>query len=558
MDVPPRDNVNNDFVDQQEEIIVDDPELDNLEHEEHEIVVDMIDDPIDDLDYEQQEVVLDILYDPIDNLEHEKYEIPDDILPDQNQEIIVNGADNDDAFENDNPLDDEINFNEGDEFIIDFRETFSFNADAEGLNVPLLAQRNLQAAEKFMLILAKTLRLKESYVSMMASFKIDNLAFNNINFPVYMRDFWRIVNRRNENFRNNVVCTICWEILGHSNKPERNCRCGACGPRRANSELGTCLYINLRAQLQALLNKPGMARDLQYRYTRIKRNVNAIEDVYDGAEYRRLSEEGAFLARGNNNYSLAMWTDGVSPVSTASVGIWPVFIQVLELSPRARQRNSLLSAICVGPRKPHMAVFLTPATRELRDLRLNGITWHPHENEEIISRFMTLLVSADSEARYPVFGMMRHNAFPNGCTFFYVNSERIGQQHPPIYPHNDGQAADRTDAEIREDARFAHVNNEPQRGVRCVSAMSIIPGFDLRVGQLVEAMHCLWEGNFVRLFQNLKDHNNDNHITPGQLATISISTRSYTFCKFYCHGIQEFSLVLLVAMRSRFYERKSS
>lgn len=516
MDEPPRnyldDFEDDNFDDQQAEIMVEDSD-DELP-DQQEIIVDDSDDednlPV--LPNREQEIMVE---DADDNGEDN---VNDVVFEDPGAEIVVEGSDDD--FDDEIPVDFNDNDQDG-EFINIFQETFSLNVDAQGLNAPLLAQGNLQVAENFILILARSLRFKESYASMLASFKIANLGFNNANHPIYMRQFWRIVNRRNDDFSNIVVCTICWEELGHGKRPVRNCRCGACGPQQTNSELGTFLYINLRSQLQALLAKPGMARDLQYPYTRIKRHENAIEDVYDGSEYQRLTQEGAFLSRGNNNYSLALWTDGVSPVSTSNVGIWPVFIQVLELSARARQRNSLLAAVYVGPRKPHMSVFLMPVARELRDLRLNGVTWRPNNrNEEIISRFMTLIVSADSEARYLVFGMVRHNGY-NGCTFCHANGERIAQQHPLIYRYNDGHAPDRTDAEIREDARLAVDNNEPQRGVRTVSAMSIIPDFDLRVGQLVEAMHCLWEGNFVRLFQNLKDPNNENNITPGQLATIS-------------------------------------
>lgn len=409
-----------------------------------------------------------------------------------------------------------------DDFVNEFAEIFSVNIEGEGLDDFLVARGNgrLQAMEQFILIIAKALRYKESYVSMLTNFEMANLGYDNANFPRNMRDFWSMVNRRDDQFTNVIVCTICWQELGHGKKPTIHCLCGQCGPEQTNSELGTFLYINLASQIRGLLSKPGMERDLQYPYTRRKRHANAIEDVYDGAEYRRLSQEGQFLWRGSNNYSLAMWTDGVSPVKSANVGIWPVFLQILELSPRARQRNSLLAAVYVGPRTPRMGHFLIPVTESLRDLCLNGVTWRPNGGEERVSRFMTLLVSADSEGRYPVFGMMRHNA-ANGCTFCYAEGERIGPHQPPIYRYNDNNAADRTDAEIRQDAEIAHEMDEPQRGVRAVSAMSIVPGFDLRSGQLVEAMHCLWEGIFVRLFNNLLDANIENNITPRELRIIS-------------------------------------
>lgn len=103
-----------------------------------------------------------------------------------------------------------------------------------------------------------------------------------------------------------------------------------------------------------------MARDLRYAYTRKLPNNNEIADVYDGSIYKRLSAPGEFLCEDNHNYSFALWTDGVSTVkSRRKVKIWPFFLQILELSPRAQQRHSLLAAVYVGPRKPQMSMFLT-------------------------------------------------------------------------------------------------------------------------------------------------------------------------------------------------------
>lgn len=154
--------------------------------------------------------------------------------------------------------------------------------------------------------------------------------------------------------------------------------------------------------------------------------------------------------------------------------------------------------------------FLLPVTTVLRDLELNGVSWRPYGNIAVISRFRTIILSADSEERYDVVGMTQHNG-GYGCTFFYVDGERIGHV-PVIYRYNDG-APDRTNDEIREDAVRAHDAKDPQRSVRRVSAMSVIPGSNHRVGQLVESMHCLWEGNFVRLFINLTSAENANNIT---------------------------------------------
>lgn len=134
-----------------------------------------------------------------------------------------------------------------------------------------------------------------------------------------------------------------------------------------------------------------------------------------------------------------------------------------------------------------------------------------------------MFLSADSDARYAIIGMTRFNG-DYGCTFCYVVGLRIAEQQPPIYPFDDGDAADRTHDEMRNAGELAHDLNAEQRGVKAISALSILEGFDLRTGQLVEAMHCLWEGNFKRLFEILVAVRNaviEGNITPGQLATNS-------------------------------------
>ena len=116
--------------------------------------------------------------------------------------------------------------------------------------------------------------------------------------------------------------------------------------------------------------------------------------------------------------------------------------------------------------------------------------------------------------------MTRFNG-ANGCTFCYADGARIGERRPVRYKYNDGHAVDRTDAEIRQDARLAHQTNQLHRVVKTVSAMIMVPGFDLRVRQLVEAMHCLWGGNFKKLYNILVNPNTANGIRPRHFTTIS-------------------------------------
>lgn len=208
----------------------------------------------------------------------------------------------------------------------DLNPPFHVNVEGDGLDDLLVAQHgHLEAWEVLILNIAKAVELKESYRSMLFVFRLMNSAFDNANFPQDMRTFWTVVNRNLDMFRNQVVCTVCWTVLNENGKVPL-IDCAHCGPEENHELLGTFLYLDLHSQLEGLLSKPGMATDLLYPYTREKHNNDAIEDVYDGTEYRR--HAAGFLHRDNHNYSLALWADGVGPVKSSKVHIVPVFFQV--------------------------------------------------------------------------------------------------------------------------------------------------------------------------------------------------------------------------------------
>ena len=73
---------------------------------------------------------------------------------------------------------------------------------------------------------------------------------------------------------------------------------------------------------------------MQYPKTRIKKNANNIEDIYDGLRYRKLIQDGFF--DGQYNISFQGNTDGVSLFKSSSFEIWPIFLKINELYPNLR------------------------------------------------------------------------------------------------------------------------------------------------------------------------------------------------------------------------------
>lgn len=80
---------------------------------------------------------------------------------------------------------------------------------------------------------------------------------------------------------------------------------------------------------------PGMIDLLKYRFTRNKKDQNAMEDVYDGVLYKDLSKPGGFLSD-PNNISFLGNTDGVALIKSTGWSVWPVYLVVNELPPLIR------------------------------------------------------------------------------------------------------------------------------------------------------------------------------------------------------------------------------
>ena len=88
---------------------------------------------------------------------------------------------------------------------------------------------------------------------------------------------------------------------------------------------------------------------LKYRFHRVKRAEDNIEDVYDGSLYKSKSDPGGFLLE-PYNISVKLNTDGVAIFRSSQFGVWPLFLLVNELPPSLRYTN-----IC----RPNTSIYHT-------------------------------------------------------------------------------------------------------------------------------------------------------------------------------------------------------
>lgn len=87
-----------------------------------------------------------------------------------------------------------------------------------------------------------------------------------------------------------LYCPDCQKWLGLDDAVQ----CDVCGINYTRDDLvkkgSFVLYIPLQDQLVELLQRPDIGSKIDHRFTRIKRNENNYEDIYDGQMYQETSE----------------------------------------------------------------------------------------------------------------------------------------------------------------------------------------------------------------------------------------------------------------------------
>lgn len=240
------------------------------------------------------------------------------------------------------------------------RPLFQGIPDNAGMNLRLEYNDEITAVDHLLQTLAMAIRFGHTYENIIAQLELVEGMFRNINIPTTKSQLWKILGRDKTNTVCRLYCTECKQKIASGSKPTVQCRCGRCGPELPETYVATFIQIRLIPQLEELLNLPDMAEALRYKFNRVKISHEAIEDIYDGENYKLLEQEGQFLSH-PHNFSLTMWTDGVHLTESSTATAYPVLLQLNELHPYARKKHLLLAGIWVGRGSPAAltAIMLT-------------------------------------------------------------------------------------------------------------------------------------------------------------------------------------------------------
>lgn len=181
------------------------------------------------------------------------------------------------------------------------------------------------------------------------------------------------------------------------------CRCGY---RIAVDKAKFFIELDFKTQVMYFLAIPGILAQLQYPQTRQKMSPTAIEDVLDGALYRRLKQPGGPLSN-PNNFSGILNVDGCNPTKRGTLKLYPVFIRINELPPEMWQKFHFPVAVYIDHVEPNIQALLEPIVKQLHRLATQGIDWNPDGVNEINSKFITLGFNVDSPVRCKMLNMAK-------------------------------------------------------------------------------------------------------------------------------------------------------
>jgi hypothetical protein len=246
------------------------------------------------------------------------------------------------------------------------------------------------------------------------------------------------------------------------------------------------MYLPMLPQLLNLLETRGFGAKL--RSSVVVESRDGFSDICDGKHYGNLMN--GVLLRDKNSLSLTFNTDGVPLFKSSSVSIWPLQSFINELPIHERKSNFLLSGLWFGSGKPVLSTFLKPFTTELQHLGSVGFEWiNFQKNVKVKSFVYAIACCCDSVARAMLQNIMQFNGM-YGCSWCTSPGETVkkGKGFVRAYKY-DPNIVLRRDSDIRECARKAHVSGKADMGVKGPSPLSLLPGFDMVKGFVVDYMH---------------------------------------------------------------------
>lgn len=391
---------------------------------------------------------------------------------------------------------------------VEIEPSFSTDKFHETTLFPLTFKESISCNDYLVASIGRLAKFNLSYECILSEFRWMNSTTSIPQLPNSKDQLWKLLLRNDSNFIRHYYCAKCSRPLKNIKNTLKNvakfhnpqkrkktldyetCSSETC--IGSNPKVSYFIQVKLYPQLKQLLSIPYIEKSILYRSTRQKINKSALEDIFDGDEYKKLCTSGEFLSNAYN-MSFTLNTDGCKISNSSKASAWPVYLEINELPPHARKRHMLLAGIHCDSEKPIMNNLVGKCLSELDDLYKKGIEWMNTDGTKVQSKFVLLLCSVDSIARPPLLRMTQFNG-EYGCTFCYAKGSTSQNNRLVRYYPSSEQVIVRTDNELRLQMQKAFKDNEKIQGVKGISCLISFSKFNLAKGQIVECMHSVYLG----------------------------------------------------------------
>ncbi|XP_034235713.1 uncharacterized protein LOC117642039 isoform X2 [Thrips palmi] len=289
------------------------------------------------------------------------------------------------------------------------------------------------------------------------------------------------------------ICPHCGVYIGVIDRMKECDDCHNEVDAKRNKKKGNVfLYLSVGEQIKSLLMN-GLAKELVNPRHRKKIKPGNYEDIQDGKLYKKLVD----LARISFNF----FVDGLQVGLTTKFSAWPVLISINELPLHLRRKHVLMANVWLGKGKPNMNEYLKPFIKECVELQRNGITIKINGQDKTF-KIVPLMCVSDSVAR-PLLRCSTQFNGAFGCGLCYHPGFRMrrGRGSCRSYTISTREYPPRTHEETVELARKAIRRNKAQRGIKGLSILTEIPGFDIVNCLDLDLFHALV--NCAKRFANL-------------------------------------------------------
>lgn len=281
--------------------------------------------------------------------------------------------------------------------------------------------------------------------------------------------------------------------------------------------------FDIKEQIRHIISKTkdSLGKNLMEIKNKLLSSSNVITDIVDGKVYRNLWKSGA-LSFGD--LTIMFNTDGSPIYKSSNVSVWPIQFIVNELPTGERFQHAGVGGLWFGAQHPDMLAFLDKFVDCINSI--GTLTWQ-HASGTVQSKVHVICCSVDSPARALVCNQNQFNG-QFGCQWCLAFASR--QEGAYRYLGKTPSTA-RSSQGVLANMKLALSEQVPVNGLKGLSPLVNLPGYDLVRGQAVEYMHSVLLGVSRQVASFWFDTSNSNK-------TYYIGNTVFIAFAHNCYGVE--------------------